>query len=137
MKKNGAQTQSIVINSENAIGNIIAGKGAKVKVNQKVIHQATAEMDRLFKSVHEKLETQPAQTAPNTEKIQEQVKKIEKEAAKGEKADPTKLESWLVKLARMAPDILDVMLASLGGPVTGFTAVFKKIAERAKETSTG
>ena len=137
MKKNSAQTQSIVINSENAIGNIIASNEAKVKVNQKVIHQATPEMDRLFKSVHEKLETHPVQAAPNADKVQEQVKKIEKEAAKGEKADPTKLESWLVKLARMAPDILDVMLASLGGPVTGFTAVFKKIAERAKETSTG
>ena len=137
MKKNSAQTQSIVINSENAIGNIIASKGAEVRVSQKVIHQATPEMDRLFKSVHEKLETQLSQTAPNADKVQEQVKKIEKEAAKGEKANTTRLESWLVKLARMAPDILDVMLASLGGPVTGFTAVFKKIAERAKETSTG
>jgi Skp family chaperone for outer membrane proteins len=137
MKKSSAQPQSIVIKGQNAIGMINASGRAQVKVDQKVIHQATPEMDRLFQRVNRELETRLAQADPKAEKVQEQAKRIEKEAARGEKADPAKLESWLVKLARMAPDILDVMLASLAGPVTGFTAVFKKIAERAKVSSTG
>ena len=137
MKKTRAQAPSMVIKGENVIGNINASGRAQLKIDQKVIHQATPEMDRLFKRVHKELETQPAQAAPNAEKVQEQVKKIEKEAAKGEEADLTRLESWLVKLSRIAPDILDIMLASLGGPVTGFTAVFKKIADRAKATIEG
>ena len=137
MKKTKAQAPSMVIKGENVIGSINASGRAQLKIDQKVIHQPTQEMEMLFKRVHKELETQPAQATPNAEKVEEQVKKIEKEAAKGEKADLAKLESWLVKLSKMAPDILDVMLASLGGPVTGFTAVFKKIADRARGTSTG
>ena len=137
MKKNNSQASSLVIKGENVIGTINASGRAQLKVEQSVIHQAAPEMDRLFKHVHERLETQAAQASPDSEKIQEQVKKIEKEAAKGEKSDLDKLESWLVKLAEMAPDILDVMLAALGGPLTGFTAVFKKIADRARAMSRG
>jgi guanylate kinase len=130
MKKSRTQIPSMVIKGENVIGNITASGRSQLKIEQKVIHQATPEIEKLFKRVNRKLPSRPAN-------VQEQVKKIEKEAAKGEKADPAKLEGSLVKLARMAPDILDVILASLGGPVTGFTAVFKKIADRAKATSTG
>lgn len=35
-------------------------------------------------------------------------------------------------IAAIAPDIVDVFLASLAGPVAGLTAVAKKVAERAK-----
>lgn len=136
MKKNNAQTQNMVIKAENAIGNITASGGASVNVRQQVTKQVTPEMDRLFKRVHRQIQTHPPRSAHST-KVQEQVKKIEKEAAKGEKADSAKLEGWLIKLSKMAPDILDVMLASLGGPVAGFTAVFKKIVDRAKTASTG
>jgi hypothetical protein len=136
MKKNNSQLPSMVIKAENAIGNITASGGASVNVKQQVTKQVTPEMDRLFKRVHKRIETHPPRHA-NPAKVQEQVKKIEKEAAKGEKADPAKLEGWLIKLSKMAPDILDVMLASLGGPVAGFTAVFKKIVDHAKAASTG
>jgi hypothetical protein len=37
----------------------------------------------------------------------------------------------MANLNQIAPDIVDVILASLGGPVSGFTAVLKKVAERA------
>jgi hypothetical protein len=35
----------------------------------------------------------------------------------------------------MAPDIVDVMAASLGGPISGLTAVIQKIAARVKAES--
>lgn len=136
MKKNKSQTPSMVIKAENAIGNITASGGASVNVKQQVTKQVTPEMNRLFKHVYKQIQTNPPRSV-DPAKVQEQVRKIEKEAAKGEKADPAKLESWLIKLSKMAPDILDVMLASLGGPVAGFTAVFKKIVDRAKAASTG
>ena len=72
-------------------------------------------------------------TCRNCEKIiEKQVKKIETEAAKGGAADKGRLGRWLKTLANMAPDIVEVMAASLGWPVAGFTAVFKKIVERAR-----
>jgi hypothetical protein len=112
----------------NYIGQIIASDHSKVTVSQKIIHQVTPELDNLFKLVTTKARTKP-------QKVQMQVRQIEREAAKGGKADPWKLENLFTTLAKMAPDILDVILACLGGPVAGFTAVFKKIAIKAKESS--
>jgi hypothetical protein len=137
MRKSKAQHPSMNIKGENVIGNINVSGDARLAISQKVVHQSTPEMEQLFKRVHKELQTRRQGTVSDPQKVQEQVKKIEKEAAKGEKADPAKLENWMTKLGKMAPDILDVMLASLGGPITGFTAVFKKIADRAKATSTG
>jgi hypothetical protein len=111
----------------NYIGQIIASDHSKVTVSQKIIHQVTPELDNLFKLVTTKARAKP-------QKVQTQVRQIEREAAKGGKADPLKLENLFTTLAKMAPDILDVILACLGGPVAGFTVVFKKIAEKAKES---
>ena len=36
-------------------------------------------------------------------------------------------------IARMAPDVLDVIVATLGNPLAGLGVAVKKIAERAKE----
>lgn len=37
----------------------------------------------------------------------------------------------------MAPDILDVVVATLGNPLAGIGGAVKKIAEKAKEESAG
>ncbi len=135
MGRSKSRQQSISIRGENVIGTINASGNARLKVDQKVIHQATPELDRLFKALDKKIQARPADPGLDKADLQKQVKKIEVESSKGNKADPAKLEGWMTKLAKMAPDIFDVILASLGGPVSGFTAVFKKIAERAKQTS--
>ena len=137
MNKKRAQGPSISITGENVIGTINAGGRAQVKIDQKVIHQATPELENLFKSLHKKVKTRPQDPKLDKAQLEEQVKKIETETAKGEAADKTKLEGWVRKLAKMAPDIVDVMAASLGGPVAGFTAVFKKIVDRAKTVPAG
>jgi hypothetical protein len=68
------------------------------------------------------------------EEITETVQKIQEEASKGEQdANETKLSRWIDSLNKIAPDVIDVALASLGGPVSGITAVLKKIADRARQ----
>ena len=129
MAKNRTQIPSMPIKGENVIGMINANGHARVNVNQKVIHQATPAMDKLFKRIHKEVRARPKDP-----KLEAQVKKIEAEAAKGEEADQSKLERWIRTLAKMAPDIVEVMAASLAGPVAGFSVVFKKIVERANAT---
>ncbi|MDQ2691111.1 MAG: hypothetical protein M3Y68_03685, partial [Chloroflexota bacterium] len=73
----------------------------------------------------------PAESTADQTKIEQQVKKIEAEAARGNAADRSRLERGVRSLAKIAPGILEVMAASLAGPVAGFTAVFKQIVERA------
>lgn len=137
MAKNRTRIPSMSIKGENVIGMIQAGGSARLNVNQKVIRrdQATPEMTELFKRVRRKLKSRRADPVVDQAKLEGQVKKIETEAAKGSKADPGKLERWIRTLAKMAPDIVEVMAASLAGPVTGFSMVFKKIVERAQVTA--
>lgn len=131
MSKNRVQIPSMSLKGENVIGVINAGGSSRVNINQKVIHQVNPEMDKLFKRVHRELKRRPADSSVDQAKIEQQVKKIEAEAARGDAADPSKLERWMRSLAKVAPGILEVMAASLAGPVGGFTAVFKNIVQRA------
>ncbi len=134
MSKSRGQNSSMSINCQNVIGAINASGSARVNVGQQIVHQTTPEMEKLFKRVHEDIEVRPEDQKVDKAKLENQVKKIETEAAKGERADKVKLERWMKTLAKMAPDIVEVMAASLAGPVAGFTVVFKKIVERANAT---
>lgn len=134
MAKNRNQIPSVSVHGQNAVGFISTSDSSTVHLKQQVIRQVTPEMTGLFKRVHRKVKTRRADPKVNQAKLQTQVKKIETEAAKGSAADPGKLERWIRTLAKMAPDIVEVMAASLAGPVGGFTMVFKKIVERARET---
>ena len=134
MKKK-TQEPTLSISGENVIGTINAGGNASVKISQKIIKQSTPELTELFKAVNRKVKSRRQDPKVDKDKLAAQVSRIEKEAAKGGKADQGKLEGWVKKLESMAPDIVDVMLAALGGPAAGFTAVFKKIVERARKSS--
>ena len=117
----------------NISGSYVAqGRNARLSVHQTTGSQA-AELKELFETVYRQIQSRPVDKNVDKGEISATVQKIEAESAKGKKANESKLERWMGDLGRMAPDILDVILASLGGPVSGFTAVFKKIAERAKK----
>ena len=131
MRKNQVQIPSMSIQGDNVIGVINASGSSRLNVTQKVIHQATPEMEKLFKRVHREMKRRPAESTAHQTKIEQQVKKIEAEAARGNAADRSRLERGVRSLAKIAPGILEVMAASLAGPVAGFTAVFKQIVERA------
>src|SRR5512140_2301140 len=100
MAKARSRKASVSIRGENVIGTINAGGQARLNINQKVIHQATPELDKLFKTLHEEIDKRPSSppaAAPQLDKtdLQQQVKKIETEAAKGNAADQGKLEGWI------------------------------------------
>lgn len=134
MAKTRTRVPSLSIQGENVIGVINASGSSRLNVNQKITHrdQATPEMERLFKRVRKQVRSRPEDPRVDKDTLEKQVKQIEAEAAKGEAANKAKLERWVKTLAQMAPDIVEVMAASLGGPVAGFTVVFKKIVERAR-----
>lgn len=90
-----------------------------------------AELDAIFRPVYQKIEARPADPDVDKEEIVETVQKIEQETA-APQPNETKLARWMRTLADMAPDIVDVMAASLGGPVSGATAVLKKVIDRAR-----
>jgi hypothetical protein len=135
MAKNRNQFPSVTVQGQTAVGFINASGSSRVNLKQQVIQQTSPEMEELFKHLNRKIRRSRKGSQVEKSRLENQVKKIEAEAAKGPAADPGKLERWIKTLANMAPDIVEVMAASLAGPVTGFTLVFKKIVERARAAS--
>ena len=135
MAKNRNQFPSVTVQGQNAVGFIHASGSSRVNLKQQVIQQTSPEMEDLFKHLNRKIRRRRKGSQADKTRLENQVRKIEAEAAKGSAADPGKLERWIKTLANMAPDIVEVMAASLAGPVAGFTLVFKKIVERARAAS--
>jgi hypothetical protein len=88
--------------------------------------------------IEAEIDAQPTLSADDKADLKEQVAKIQKEAAKGAKADPSRLE-WLINiLSVMASDIFEVAIETLVNPLRGIGLVLKKIGGRAKvERETG
>ena len=135
MTKNRTQFPSVTVQGQNAVGFIHASGSSRVNLKQQVIQQTSPEMEDLFKHLNRKIRRRRKGSQADKTRLENQVRKIEAEAAKGSAADPGKLERWIKTLANMAPDIVEVMAASLAGPIAGFTLVFKKIVERARAAS--
>jgi hypothetical protein len=93
------------------------------------------EIAKLFAPVHQKIE-KVAADPDDKEEMKETVQKIEKEVAKGEEANPTKVERWLGFLGDISGDVLDVAAATLASPTAGVAMVIKKVAEKAKDEAT-
>ena len=70
------------------------------------------------------------------EDLKSEVKELQKEDEKGQDADETRVSRHLRNIKRMAPDILDVVLATIGNPAAGFGMVARKVAEK-MATGTG
>jgi len=63
------------------------------------------------------------------------VQELQAEVAKGDEADEDFLARRLRNIQRMAPDILEVALATLSNPAVGFGLAVKKVAQRMKESA--
>lgn len=71
-------------------------------------------------------------TAEDRAMLVQHVEEVVKEAEQGEKANPTRIERLLNSLSAMAPDILDVVIATIKNPLSGIGLVIEKIRDKAK-----
>jgi hypothetical protein len=109
---------------------IAIGRGAQATVTQGL---GGDEIARLFADIYQRIETRPEDPDVDKKELTGTVQKIQKEAAKGEQANPNRIELLLKTLALMASDIFDVTVACLTSPVAGVATVIRKVAEKAKE----
>jgi hypothetical protein len=113
-------------------GVIVQGRGANVAVQQSSgINEE--QLPLLFEKMYRAIQSRPDDPSIDKEEISETVQRIEQEVKKGDQANDSKLKRWMESLNKMAPDIVDIILASLGGPVSGMTAILKKVAEHARQ----
>jgi len=78
-----------------------------------------AEPAATFQAVLDRIAQRPPDPDVDKEEIRDTVDKVVDEAAKGDAANAAKVERWLGQLIELAPDVADVMLSWLAGPVSG------------------
>jgi uncharacterized protein YqfA (UPF0365 family) len=96
-----------------------------------------AEVKRLFdqlkKDIEANITTSPANKEDLSADVQEIQNSITNVAKKQEPLDEGFLARHFRNIARIAPDILDVVVATLASPALGLGEVARKIAAKAKE----
>jgi hypothetical protein len=125
------------------VGNIskISGKlnlaGGNITVHESTTGLRADEIKQLFDPLYQAIESHQKVSPADKEDLGTEAKEIQSaviEASQnGEKIDEGLLSRRFRNIARMAPDVLDVVVKTLVHPALGIGEVARKIAERAKE----
>jgi cell division septum initiation protein DivIVA len=114
--------------------------GGNITTHQTSSGLSVSEIKQLFDQLYTAIETRAETPLADKEDLKAEVKEIQstvtEAARKNEKVDEGFLARHFRNIARMAPDILDVVVATLGNPLAGLGVAAKKIAEKAKEETT-
>lgn len=119
----------VTIGAGAQVGQVAAGRSITQTQQQGASAQDLA---ALFKTVYQTIDRRAEDANVDKDDLKDTVKKIEKESAKGESANPVKVENWLNYLKSIAPDILEVTAAALLNPLAGIATAIRKIAEKAR-----
>lgn len=109
---------------------VAIGRGASATVTSGA---TPADLAAAFALIYKQIDARPVDPQVEKDELVETVQRIEKEAGKGAAADEGKLGRWVKNIAGMAPDILDVMAAALGGPLSAAGVILQKVVARAKQ----
>jgi hypothetical protein len=117
------------------IGGGVKGSNIVTGDHNKVANQESAR-EALFTDLFKAIEQRPATSQEDREDLKVNVAEIKTEAEKGEQADASFLTRRLRHIERIAPDIVEVVLASMTNPAAGFATLITKVAERAHKSAT-
>ncbi len=133
-QKDKSQPESINTGGGTYIrGNVNTGGGDFVGRDKIVNAQTT--LTQTFAPIYTQIEVHPTLPAEDKTDLKAEVKELETELQKGEQADATFLERRLRNIKRMAPDILDVIVATLANPLAGFSTIAAKVAGKMKASA--
>jgi len=116
------------------IGGNVNGSNIIMGNNNKVGVEATAQ-ETFFAEVIKKIEQRSDTSPDDKDDLKVNIGEFKAEAERGNKADESFLARRIRNIERIAPDIADVVLATVTSPAAGFAAVVRKVAERAKKVS--
>src|SRR5215217_1326888 len=129
------QTSVRVGNISNISGNVNVA-GGDITTHHTVTGLSAAEIKQLFDGLYTVIESNKKVSPTKKEDLKAEVKEIQstvtQAAQKNEKIDEGLLSRRFRNIARMAPDVLALVVAMLANPPAG-ARVVKKIAEKAKE----
>ena len=106
-------------------------KGSKVAGRDNVEKHIT-NVNLSFAPVYHALKENATIPPAAKKKIEASVKQIEKEARKGEAAKVSFIQQRLENIEKMAPDIADVIIATLQNPIAGASVALRKVLVKMK-----
>ncbi len=133
---NSKQTSVRVGNISDISGNVNVA-GGNITTHHTVTGLSAGEIKQLFDGLYTAIESNKKVSPTKKEDLKAEVKEIQSTVTeavqKNEKVDEGFLSRRFRNIARMAPDVLDVVVATLGNPLAGLGVAARKIAEKAKE----
>ncbi len=114
-----------------AIGGNVSGSTIITGDNNVVGATITLQKEYI-QQIFNEIEKHPDLDQLDKEDLKSEVKELQKEDEKGPEAEEKQFSRHLRNIKRMAPDILEVVLAAVANPVAGFGAIAKKVAEKMK-----
>jgi hypothetical protein len=134
--KNSSQTNVSVGNISDVNGNVNIA-GGNITTHHTTSGLSAADINQLFDGLYTEIDSHAQASTADKKDIKAEVKEIQTTVTEAVKRNENVDESFLSRrfrnIARMAPDILDVVVTTLGNPLAGLGIAAKKIAEKAKE----
>ncbi len=139
-KRKNVKRPSISVGNLSNISGSVNIAGGNIATHQTTTSLSAAEIKTLFDQLYAKIDARPNTPATDKEDLKAEVKEVQAAVTEAAKENKKVDESFLVRrfrnIARMAPDILDVVVAMLANPLAGLGVAVKKIAEKAAPSAT-
>lgn len=136
-KRENVKQTTVKVGNVSDISGSVNVAGGNITTHHTTTGLSAAEIKQLFDGLYAKIETRPETPTADKEDLKAEVKEIQttvtEAVKKNEKVDEGFLSRRFRNIARMAPDVLDVVVATLGNPLAGLGVAVKKIADKAKE----
>jgi hypothetical protein len=136
-KREGSRQTSVRLGNISDVSGNVNVAGGNITTHHTTTGLSGGEIQQLFNSLYAEIDahTKPSPAAKEAIKaeVQEIQATITQAAQENKKVDEGFLSRRFRNIARMAPDLLDVIVATLANPLAGLGVAVKKIAEKAKE----
>jgi hypothetical protein len=137
MAKKKGDTSIKIGNISGVSGEVNVAGGDIIKTTGLSAEEIGKLFGQLYAAIDARPNTPPADRADLKAEVQDVQEAVKKAVDEKKPPEESFLERRFRNIARMAPDILDVVVATLGNPLAGIGVAVKKIAEKAKEGTAG
>jgi hypothetical protein len=135
-KQANEQTTSVRVGNISDVSGNVNVAGGNITTHNTATGLTVSDIKQLFDDLCQEIDRQASASASDKEDIKEEVREIQSTVTQAVQKNEPVDESFIARrfrnIARMAPDILDVIVASLANPLAGLGVAVKKIAEKAK-----
>ena len=136
-KKEGGSKSNLRVGNLSDIGGDVNIAGGNITTHHTTSGLSAAEIRQIFSDLYKQIDALPETPPAHKEDIKAEVQEIQTTVTDAAQKDENVDESFVARrfrnIARMAPDVLDVIVASVASPLAGVGVAVEKVAAKARE----